>query len=94
MLFIVDRLVYCAVLLLFVIAITQLMRFDEHMLEALQLHLTTYIFCVAFRFFFQLRLGSQSTYNMYEDGCLLLYLTMSIYEYWCCWCCCTYRVVP
>ena len=19
---------------------------------------------------------------------------MSTYEYWCCWCCCTYRVVP
>ena len=23
-----------------------------------------------------------------------MYLNMSTYEYWCCWCCCTYRVVP
>ena len=29
------------------------------------------------------------------DCCLLLYLNVSTYEYYrCCWCCCTYRVVP
>ena len=31
---------------------------------------------------------------MYDDCCLLLYLDMSTYEYWCCWCCRIYRVVP
>ena len=32
----------------------------------------------------------------YENCCLLLYLDMTTYEYWCCWywwCCCTSRVV-
>ena len=38
------------------------------------------------------RTSSYATFMMhslYEDCCL-----MSTYEYWCCWCCCTYRVVP
>ena len=53
LLLIVDQLVYHAVLPLFVIAITQLMRlYDEHMLEA-------------FRFFYTSDLA-QSTNNMYH----------------------------
>ena len=49
------------------------------------------------RLFILLRLSYQ--YYMYvrtrTDCCLLLYLNMSTYEYyWCCWCCCTYRVIP
>ena len=31
----------------------------------------------------------QRSWCIYEDCCL-----MSTYEYWCCWCCCTYGVVP
>ena len=34
----------------------------------------------------------KSSSCIYEDCCLLLYLDMSTYEYWCCWCY-TFRVV-
>ena len=57
LLFIIDRFVFHAMLLLvlccsFVIAITELMRLYEHMIDVFQLYMTSTIFILPFAFFF------------------------------------------